>query len=261
MKLSCGIIMDLLPLYEEGICSEETKKAVEDHLKECHTCRSYLDDVHKFSDEESSLKAENAVEADKVVAKSFRKIKKRWIYSIILAIFLIPVCCLGWNEIHKTGVHFTNIREIYIGHQFVKELQLGNYDKAFKYLNLKDKKLEYRNLGEKKLENFEEKAYESFLESAELLEEAGGVKGYQYKGIIASEHSEGYDYDVTFVLEVDGKRQRTTFEVTDNGVNWFSNSGSFRDDPIAHLGAWSEWLWQDLNGCHFDFEAGEYVWD
>ena len=37
--LSCKIIEDLLPLYEEGICSEETRDAVEKHLSECEKCR------------------------------------------------------------------------------------------------------------------------------------------------------------------------------------------------------------------------------
>ena len=47
--------MDLLPLYEEGICSEETREAVEAHLKECHTCRSFLEDVQSFPKEEKII--------------------------------------------------------------------------------------------------------------------------------------------------------------------------------------------------------------
>ncbi len=30
MKLSCDVINDLLPLYYDEVCSEETKKIVED---------------------------------------------------------------------------------------------------------------------------------------------------------------------------------------------------------------------------------------
>ena len=34
MKLSCGVIEDLLPLYVDGACTEETAMAVQEHLTE-----------------------------------------------------------------------------------------------------------------------------------------------------------------------------------------------------------------------------------
>lgn len=42
MKIPCKIIGDLLPLYADGVCSEESKKAVEEHLPNCRTCREEL---------------------------------------------------------------------------------------------------------------------------------------------------------------------------------------------------------------------------
>ena len=39
MKLSCDVINDLLPLYHDEVCSEESKRIVEEHLKECENCR------------------------------------------------------------------------------------------------------------------------------------------------------------------------------------------------------------------------------
>lgn len=41
MKNNCGIIRDLLPLYNDGAASEESKKAIEEHLKVCPDCRKY----------------------------------------------------------------------------------------------------------------------------------------------------------------------------------------------------------------------------
>lgn len=35
----CGMIKDLLPLYIDGVCSEESRQLVEEHMKECDTCR------------------------------------------------------------------------------------------------------------------------------------------------------------------------------------------------------------------------------
>ena len=38
-KISCHIIQDILPLYVDGIVSEDTKEMVEEHLRECESCR------------------------------------------------------------------------------------------------------------------------------------------------------------------------------------------------------------------------------
>ena len=36
------IILDLLPLYHDGVCSEKSRAAVEAHLKTCPACRAAL---------------------------------------------------------------------------------------------------------------------------------------------------------------------------------------------------------------------------
>ncbi len=45
MEISCKIIEDLLPLYAEGLVSQETAAAVEAHLVECENCRHILNDL------------------------------------------------------------------------------------------------------------------------------------------------------------------------------------------------------------------------
>ena len=40
-KTDCDIIKDLLPLYEDNICSEKSKDLIEEHLIECEDCREY----------------------------------------------------------------------------------------------------------------------------------------------------------------------------------------------------------------------------
>ena len=43
MKYSCDVIKDLLPLYHDEVCSEDTKKLVEDHLAECEKCGQFYE--------------------------------------------------------------------------------------------------------------------------------------------------------------------------------------------------------------------------
>lgn len=44
--MKCSVIRDLLPLYEEKICSAETVKLVAVHLKSCSDCKILYDDMH-----------------------------------------------------------------------------------------------------------------------------------------------------------------------------------------------------------------------
>ena len=41
-KLDCGIIKDLLPLYVDNVCSEESKTIIEEHIADCPICETEL---------------------------------------------------------------------------------------------------------------------------------------------------------------------------------------------------------------------------
>lgn len=41
-EAECGVIRDLLPLYEDGAASEETTQLVREHIKDCPACREEL---------------------------------------------------------------------------------------------------------------------------------------------------------------------------------------------------------------------------
>ena len=45
MKLSCKVIEDMLPMYYDGVCSEESAALVEEHLKECPHCSHILSEL------------------------------------------------------------------------------------------------------------------------------------------------------------------------------------------------------------------------
>ena len=42
MKVPCNIIEDLLPLYHDNVCSEESRAMVKEHLQTCAKCRTLL---------------------------------------------------------------------------------------------------------------------------------------------------------------------------------------------------------------------------
>ncbi|MDD2960169.1 MAG: zf-HC2 domain-containing protein [Lachnospiraceae bacterium] len=75
MKTSCELIRDLLPLYYDGICSDTTKRIVEEHLAECKECSLVL---QKMS---VSLKSTNSVRQDSE-EKMFSGAAKKWKMSL-----------------------------------------------------------------------------------------------------------------------------------------------------------------------------------
>lgn len=45
MKKNCGLVEDLLPLYLDEMCGEESKQLIEEHLAECENCRALYDSL------------------------------------------------------------------------------------------------------------------------------------------------------------------------------------------------------------------------
>lgn len=71
MNISCEIIKDLLPLYHDGICSDDTKTLVEEHLAHCSEC---MDDLNAMDAKlPVNTPKENLHEADAI-----KKLSKKW---------------------------------------------------------------------------------------------------------------------------------------------------------------------------------------
>ena len=68
--MNCGIIQDLLPLYHDGVCSPESRAAVEAHLRECPACREALEAM-----DAPLPPAEAAVPDD---AAAVRRLSREW---------------------------------------------------------------------------------------------------------------------------------------------------------------------------------------
>ncbi len=78
LSIHCGIVEDLLPLYIDECCSEESKEIVEAHLKECADCKSVFD----------SMSCENTSEQQGI--KIPHKLKKvnDWKASVLQSVLL-----------------------------------------------------------------------------------------------------------------------------------------------------------------------------
>lgn len=92
-KIPCEIIRDLLPLYQDDICSEKSRNAIEEHIKECESCRTYL----------KKMEGEIPIETDKIEGtdeewKGFRefseKVSRKLNGRIVMACGVVFLICM-----------------------------------------------------------------------------------------------------------------------------------------------------------------------
>lgn len=74
MTYPCGIIRDLLPLYIDDVCNEESKQAVENHLSECEKCRNYYKSMKST---EGFVAKENDNSEDMKMANNLKNVKSK----------------------------------------------------------------------------------------------------------------------------------------------------------------------------------------
>ena len=73
MRLSCKVIEDILPMYYDGVCSEESAALVEGHLKECPHCSHILSELR--SDITIPEKNVDDIKPLKKIQKSYKKMR------------------------------------------------------------------------------------------------------------------------------------------------------------------------------------------
>ena len=102
MTYPCGIIRDLLPLYIDNVCNEESKQAVENHLSECEKCRNYYESmkstegfVAKENDNSEDMKMANNLK--NVKSKINKKIRNIVLGAVAAMVFVIVGVTLLFN--------------------------------------------------------------------------------------------------------------------------------------------------------------------
>ncbi len=102
--MNCNIIKDLLPSYIDGICSDDTAKLVEDHVKHCEECKTYLNKMQQ----QMTYIPQQPKEVEKAI-KPFKKINKKRRIQVITAIamtFLMTffITTVGYFVYQDVGV-------------------------------------------------------------------------------------------------------------------------------------------------------------
>ena len=102
----CGIVRDLIPLYIDGVCSEESTEMVRNHIENCKECR----DIYESMKDES-IEASVYNETEKVIGRHRQKERMfaMKLGLLLAAAFMIPFM-IGLLYMAGTGsVRFIDI--------------------------------------------------------------------------------------------------------------------------------------------------------
>ena len=119
MNYNCGIIDDLLPLYVDGACSEESKAAVEAHLTSCEACRRELERMRSGTVVSETIKSAGRTTAANYANKVRRHRIK--LAAGIVTISVIAACLLS--------LVFLTLRDMYnYANPIIHEVETGTYN-------------------------------------------------------------------------------------------------------------------------------------
>lgn len=91
-KETCFLVKDLLPLYIDDLCSEDSAKIIKKHLETCSDCNKEYNQL--ANQPEIKVTNDNSTELIKGVGKMFKKDKKKAIIKTV-SIFLVVFILLG----------------------------------------------------------------------------------------------------------------------------------------------------------------------
>lgn len=112
MNISCRIIEDLLPLYCDNICSEESRQLVDTHLQQCESCKAVLNTML----EEVTFSHENADDKKNLegIRTKWNKSKRRALITgiaITLAITLLLFAQISVSWYRNTALFYVELGE------------------------------------------------------------------------------------------------------------------------------------------------------
>lgn len=105
MNYPCGIIRDLLPLFIDDVCNEESKQAVEQHLLVCEKCRNCYETMKSTC---GFVQMTNDRLVDEKAVDSLKNVKitiNKKIRNIVLcAVAAVCIFVFGWYLLFDAAI-------------------------------------------------------------------------------------------------------------------------------------------------------------
>ena len=114
------IVQDLLPLYHDGVCSEKSRAAVEEHLKTCEDCRAALAAMDAPLPEVEKAAADDAAAVKKLSGEWKKDRCRAWWKGAVIAAVICAVLVggiLAATQLHvfpvdPAKIEITNVRQL-----------------------------------------------------------------------------------------------------------------------------------------------------
>jgi len=113
MNLPCKVMEDILPIYCDGVCSEESAALVEEHLKDCPQCRDILSALR--SEIDIPKKTVDDLKPLKGIQKKWKKSKRTYIgrgVCVALAGLLMTTAVLTGIWYFSYGKYWYRLTEV-----------------------------------------------------------------------------------------------------------------------------------------------------
>lgn len=135
--MKCNIVKDLLPLYFDGLCSEETCRQMEEHMEQCGECRQLkqsLEPEREWSDGHAEYKKN--IQPFRKIRNKLRRKNALIIVCIILILLLSGMTSLlTYGQITKTGWSFETVYEALRFRSIGRQFAAGNTEPLFETLS------------------------------------------------------------------------------------------------------------------------------
>lgn len=266
MMLPCKVIEDILPMYYDKVCSEESAVLVEEHLKACPHCSRIMSEL--CSEIVAPEKNVDDIKPLKKIQKSYKRMKTHWLIVIVVILLFIPVAFLigaEHGEQREPSVEFTKEEATAYANDFMTCLMEKDYAQAYTYWDIEREKKDLLNgnlFVQEDLANFEADGLKKFCEGGEKLNTMGGIESFEFVQISDPGYFNLYgteDYIISYTVKFNGRNERFGVSLTENGIDSISSGDGLIKHPLSHLTLWVQWVVDDYMGRHYDFELGEWV--
>lgn len=267
----CDIIQDLLPLYIDSCCHPGSRELVEEHLKTCPACQKVYGEMTGDIPAPEAPQPEPAPDPtpeekkEKSFRKGMKKIRRRWITSLIVMVILVPFVLLGINQARGFGLCYTNLHEFYLANAFLGRMKAGDYEGAAEYINREEVRERYLFswFTEEEMANFDQDVTDTFVAAAQGYTELGGLSDYRYHwgGYAAAyQCSESFDgvpiYQFSFTLTIGGVEYRAVLDAGKDGVEacWIYDNPMGGPQQLNAINTWEHTLWEEYVERYYDDE-------
>lgn len=229
--MKCEVIRDLIPLYDEKLCSDESSALVEEHIKNCAACKSLLEELPRTEPPKADM---NSIKPFVNIKRKLRaRIAALIVMGAVLLAVLIPVGYLTVNQIFhiRGGTDFEDLIYKHEVKAFAETIAEGRFD-------------EYANQFENMVIGVDSDGdlitYRSFIQE-QLNEAYENVRQYEPKvGEITSTYFKADDGHVSRLLYLCIEFTRSDGSVLPVLLTIYSDNGPYRIDmyttPAQYMG-------------------------